>query len=58
MFRDLSDEFASSIYRDAVRFNQGREFLLQKLGVGQGVDVLCISLAEEASQLKRTFEAR
>jgi hypothetical protein len=58
VFRDLSDEFASSIYRDAVGFNNGREILLQKLEVGQRVDVLCLSLAEEASQLKRTFEAR
>jgi hypothetical protein len=45
-------------YRDAVRFNQGSEILLQKLEVGQRVDVLCLSLAEEVSQRKRIFEAR
>jgi hypothetical protein len=57
VFRDLSDEFASSIYRDAVWFNKGKEILLQKLEAGQQMDVLCLSLAEEASQLKRRFEA-
>jgi hypothetical protein len=35
-------------HRDAVRFNNGREFLLQKLEVGQRADVLCLSLTDEA----------
>jgi hypothetical protein len=34
-------------YRDAVRFKNGREILLQKLEVGQRVDVLSLFLAEE-----------
>jgi hypothetical protein len=34
-------------YRDAVRFNNGREVLLQKLGVGQRVDILCLAPVEE-----------
>jgi hypothetical protein len=55
-FVQLSAEAFS--YRDAVRFNNGREILLQKLEVGQRMDVLCLSLAEEVSQRKRTFEAR
>lgn len=35
-------------YRDAVRFNNGREILLQRLNEGQRVRVLRLSLAEEA----------
>jgi hypothetical protein len=35
-------------YRDAVRFNNGREVLLQKLAVGQRVDVLCLAPVKEA----------
>jgi len=35
-------------YRDAVRFNNGREVLLQKLAVGQRVDVLCLTPVKEA----------
>jgi hypothetical protein len=35
-------------YRDAVRFHNGREVLLQRLEVGQRVGVLCLSLADEA----------
>ncbi|MCI0663119.1 MAG: hypothetical protein L0220_18795 [Acidobacteria bacterium] len=34
-------------YRDAVRFNNGREVLLQRLRPGQRVKVLCLSLPEE-----------
>jgi hypothetical protein len=33
-------------YRDAVRFNNGREVLLQKLAEGQRVDVLCLASVE------------
>ena len=35
------------IYRDAVRFNNGKEILLQKLEEGQRVDVLCLSFDPE-----------
>jgi hypothetical protein len=45
-------------YRDAVRFNNGKEILLQKLEVGQLVDVLCLSLAEEVPQGKEASVAR
>ncbi len=46
-------------YRDAVRFNNGKEILLQKLEVGQRADVLCLSLAEdEVRQLERAFAVR
>jgi hypothetical protein len=45
-------------YRDAVRFNNGKEILLQKLEIGQRVDVLCLSLAEEVPQLERAFVIR
>jgi hypothetical protein len=55
-FAQLSAEPFS--YRDAVRFNNGKEVLLQKLEVGQRVEVLCLSLAEEVPQLKRTFVIR
>ncbi|HKX30826.1 MAG TPA: hypothetical protein VJ302_24260 [Blastocatellia bacterium] len=34
-------------YRDAVRFPNGREILLQRLNPGQRVKVLCLSLAED-----------
>ena len=34
-------------YRDAVRFHNGREVLLQKLEVGQRVGVMRLSLADE-----------
>jgi hypothetical protein len=34
-------------YRDAVRFTNGREILLQRLNTGQRVRVLQLSLAEE-----------
>ena len=39
-------------YRDAIRFNNGQEILLQKLSDGLRVDVLCLSLAEEAPEPK------
>ena len=45
-------------YRDAVRFNNGKEMLLQKLETGQRVDVLCLSPAEEVSQLEWAFVTR
>jgi hypothetical protein len=35
-------------YRDAVRFSNGREVLLQRLEPGQRVSVLCLSLVDEA----------
>ncbi len=34
-------------YRDAVRFGNGREVLLQRLQEGQRVEVLCLSMREE-----------
>jgi hypothetical protein len=37
-------------YRDAVRFANGREVLLQMLQEGQRVEVLCLSLREELPQ--------
>ena len=39
-------------YRDAVRFANGREVLLQRLEEGQRVDVLCLSAAEELPQVR------
>jgi hypothetical protein len=36
-------------YRDAVRFSNGAEVLLQRLEEGQRVDVLCLSSVEEES---------
>jgi hypothetical protein len=44
-FVQLSAEAFS--YRDAVRFNNGKEILLQKLEEGQRVDVLCLSFDPE-----------
>ena len=38
---------AADTYRDAVRFTNGREILLQRLNKGQRVRVLELSLAEE-----------
>jgi hypothetical protein len=35
-------------YRDAIRFNNGQEILLQKLSDGLRMDVLSLTLAEEA----------
>jgi len=37
-------------YRDAVRFNNGREALLQKLPCGQQVDVLCLSSDDDLEE--------
>jgi len=37
-------------YRDAVRFKNGREILLQRLKCGQQVDVLCLSAADSAEE--------
>ena len=34
-------------YRDAIRFNNGQEILLQKLSDGLTMDVLCLALAED-----------
>ena len=48
-------------YRDAVRFNNGREVLLQRLNCGQQVDVLSLSGAdseEDAEHQKLAEEYR
>ena len=47
-------------YRDAVRFRNGREVLLQSLAIGQRVDVLCLSSGEceEEEPQKREEEYR
>jgi hypothetical protein len=37
-------------YRDAVRFSNGREVLLQKLEPGQRAIVLCLTLVEEVAE--------
>jgi hypothetical protein len=37
-------------YRDAVRFKNGREALLQKLPCGQQVDVLCLSSDDDPEE--------
>lgn len=37
----------ANMYRDAIRFDNGREILLQRLNKGQRVRVLQLSLAEE-----------
>lgn len=39
-------------YRDAMRFANGREVLLQRLAEGQRVDVLCLAVAEEMPQVR------
>jgi hypothetical protein len=39
-------------YRDAMRFANGREVLLQRLAEGQRVEVLCLSVAEELPQVR------
>lgn|SRR5262245_3623863 len=44
-------------YRDAVRFSNGREVLLQKLEVGQRAVVLCLSLVEEVTEPEIAFFA-
>jgi hypothetical protein len=45
-------------YRDAVRFANGREVLLQRLEQGQRVEVLCLSAAEEPPQVRAVSSAR
>lgn len=40
----------ANTYRDAVRFANGREMLLQRLNKGQRIRVLQLSLAEESVQ--------
>jgi hypothetical protein len=40
-------------YRDAVRFEDGQEILLQKLRCGQRVDVLCLSGADSGQEEER-----
>src|SRR5262249_31041753 len=45
-FAQLSGDAYS--HRDAVRFNNGREVLLQKLAEGLRVDVLCLAPVKEA----------
>ena len=40
-------------YRDAVRFSNGWEILLQDLRCGQRVDVLSLSGVDEAAELQR-----
>jgi hypothetical protein len=44
MFTEVT--MAENHYRDAVRFGNGREILLQKLGPGVGTQVLSVSLLE------------
>jgi hypothetical protein len=41
--------FEAYCYRDAVRFKEGIEILLQELEEDQRVDVLCLSSADEAA---------
>jgi hypothetical protein len=43
-------------FRDAVRFSNGREILLQKLQCGQPVDVLSVSSADFEQKEHRTVE--
>jgi hypothetical protein len=43
-------------YRDAVRFGNGREILLQKLQCGQKVEVLSLSLADFEHEQHQTLE--
>lgn len=40
-------------YRDALRFSNGCQVLLQRLEEGQRVEVLCLSLPEEAPRMTR-----
>jgi hypothetical protein len=44
-------------YRDAVRFSNGREVLLQKLEPGQRAVVLCLSLGEKVAEPEIAFVA-
>lgn len=45
-------------YRDAVRFTNGREVLLQKLGPGVGIQVLSVALVESPETLVASRSAR
>ena len=53
-FVQLSPEIRS--YRDAVRFSNGKEVLIQRLPLGQQLDVLGLSIAEEEPKLTQTIE--
>jgi hypothetical protein len=44
-------------YRDAVRFSNGREVLLQKLEPGQRAIVLSLALAEEVADPEIAYAA-
>jgi hypothetical protein len=44
-------------YRDAIRFNNGREVLLQKLEPGQRAVVLRLALAEEVAEPETAYAA-
>jgi hypothetical protein len=44
-------------YRDAIRFNNGQEVLLQKLADGLRMDVMSLSLAEEVLEPKPAARA-
>lgn len=45
-------------YRDAIRFSNGTEVLLQKLPEGLKMDVICLSLPEEEPVTPRPMAAR
>jgi len=49
---------AAYTYRDAVRFGNGREILLQRLAEGQRADVLSLALVEEPVEQPRVAEWR
>lgn len=49
---------AQNHYRDAVRFVNGREVLLQKLGPGVGAQVLSVSLVESPETLVASRSSR
>ena len=44
----IQQDVPAYAHRDAVRFGNGQEILLQKLAVGQQVDVLCLAPSEVA----------
>lgn len=48
---------SANCYRDAVRFPNGAELLLQRLTLGQRVDVLCLALEEPIPQRARPVTA-
>ena len=43
-------------YRDAIRFQNGREMLLQQLQCGQRVDVLSLSSSESEGEAHQRLE--